>query len=126
MTQRFCPHCGYDLQLDSAIMIDEFMMMSSIAQLWWRDRPINTLNGVERSLCYTLMKAYPRPVRVDTIRSRLDSESEGNIVEVYVSRIRKKLSEAGVPNPIITAKGHGMHGRAYMWGSQRDLRSSQP
>lgn len=127
MTHAFCPHCGYDLQLDSAIMINDFMMMGSMGQLWWREHPIS-LPASERIICYTLMKAYPSPVRHDVILDRLDSDSESNVLDVYVHRIRKKLKEIGAPNPIVTARGSGSHGRAYIWSPEGDneLRASQP
>lgn len=36
-----------------------------------------------------------------------DFESTSNLVEVYIGRIRRKLSGAGVPDPITTSRGEG-------------------
>lgn len=108
-THHFCPHCGYDLVLDAPVLINDFSMMGAMSQLWWRDQPIGTLTGTERMICYTLMKAYPAAVRTSVILDRIDSEGEGKILNVYVFRIRKKLREAGAPNPIQAMLGRGPH-----------------
>jgi hypothetical protein len=53
------------------------------------------------------MKACPRPVRFDVILDRIDSDSEGNVIDVYMSRIRKKLRAIDAPIPFDIAEGAG-------------------
>jgi two-component system OmpR family response regulator len=36
-----------------------------------------------------------------------DFESDSNLVEVYIARIRRKLNAAGIPDPIVTLRGEG-------------------
>ncbi len=36
-----------------------------------------------------------------------DFESDSNLVEVYIARIRRKLTAAGMPDPIVTLRGEG-------------------
>lgn len=98
--------------LDAPVLIDDFSMMSSISDLWWRDKPV-PMAAAEKVICYTLMKAYPVPVRRDVILERLGSESDGNIIDVYVCRLRKKLREIGAPNPI--GMSQARFERAMVW-----------
>lgn len=113
MKHALCPHCGYDLQLDTPILIDDFSMMNSMSHLWWRDQVI-ALTSSERIVCYTLMKAYPGPVRTSVLLERLDSDAEhNNIINVYISRIRRKIRDVGAPNPIVTQGRDGV----YSWAT---------
>jgi DNA-binding response OmpR family regulator len=88
-------------------------MMSPTGYLYW-GMEVVALTASERSICYSLMKAYPDPVRVDVLLDRLDSEATGNAVDVYVHRIRKKLKTLGAPNPISAMRNRN-HPRAYIW-----------
>jgi two-component system OmpR family response regulator len=36
-----------------------------------------------------------------------DFDSDSNLVEVYIARIRRKLAAAGLPDPIVTLRGEG-------------------
>jgi len=112
-SHRFCPHCGYDLQLDGAVLINDFSMMGPMAPLWWGEQVVK-LTSAERMICYTLMKAYPSPVRISVLLDRVDSESDDNLIAVYLSRIRKKLREAGAPMPITSSRGR-YENRGYVW-----------
>lgn len=56
------------------------------------------------------MKAYPAAVKYATLLDRLDSEGTPNALNVFIHRIRHKLSELGIPNPIQTIRGNG-----YLW-----------
>jgi DNA-binding response OmpR family regulator len=109
----FCPHCGYDLVHDQPIILNDFSMLSSHSPLLYRGQPIK-LSAAMRSLCWTLMKSYPRPVREDVILDRMGSEAEGNVIDVYMSRIRKALREIKAPIPFenVTSK---LEMRAIVW-----------
>lgn len=108
-----CPHCGYDLRLDTPVLIDDFSMMSSVAVLRWEGEAVK-LTGSERILVYTLMKAYPAPVRLSVILDRMDSDATGNVIDVYLCRIRKKLRAIGAPNPIASVRNRGRE-RMFAW-----------
>jgi DNA-binding response OmpR family regulator len=111
----FCPHCGYDLRLDTPILLNDFSMMSSYSHLRWRGEAI-PLTSSERLLCYTLMKAYPSPVKLGVILDRIGSEASGNVIDVYVCRIRKKLRKIGAPNPITCPRTRNQE-RALAWAT---------
>jgi DNA-binding response OmpR family regulator len=113
VNQPFCPHCGFDLVQDAPILLGDFAMMSSISPLQWQGHSIK-LTAAERNLMWTLMKAAPRPVRFDVILDRIGSESEGNVIDVYMSRIRKKLRDLGAPVPFDSLKANNGY-RALYW-----------
>lgn len=80
------------------MIINDFSILSPLSPLCYKGQPIR-LAPACRYVCWILMKSFPRPVSVDTILNRLDSESEGNVVDVYLSRIRKELRAIGAPIP---------------------------
>lgn len=108
-----CPHCGYDLHLDLPILINDFAMAGMGSALIYKSRSVN-LTGAESALCYSLMKSFPAALRVDVILDRIGSEATGNVVQVLVCRIRKKLCAVGGPCPIISARRRGQIG-SYFW-----------
>lgn len=90
-------------------------MMGSIAHLRWRGEAVR-LTASERILCYTLMKVYPAPVKLSVILDRMDSDATGNVIDVHLCRIRKKLREIGAPDPIVTVRNRGRE-RAIAWST---------
>lgn len=113
MTEPFCPHCGCDLMKDQPIILNDFAMMGPMSPLTYKGDTIK-LATAERNLVWTLMKACPRPVRFDVILARIDSESEGNVIDVYMSRIRTKLRAIGAPIPFESLKERAGY-RALYW-----------
>lgn len=103
MSAPLCPHCGYDLIVDQPIIINDWAMMSPVTPLRYRGHPI-TLTGSERNIVWTVMKMCPQPVAFDVILERLGSESTGNLIDVYMSRMRKKFAAADMPMPIAAAR----------------------
>lgn len=108
----FCPHCGYDLARDAPLFLNGFSMLGPDSPLYYNGQRIR-LTGMEAALCWTLMKACPRPVRIDVILDRIGSEGEYNCISVLLTRIRKKLKAIGVTMPIEPMRHHG--GRGYTW-----------
>lgn len=108
----FCPHCGYDIALDAPILLNGFSMLSPGSPLFYEDVPLK-LTGFEKSLCWTLMKACPDPVRVDVILDRIGSEASYNGISVLLTRIRKKLRDLDVELPVRATYHHGARG--YLW-----------
>jgi DNA-binding response OmpR family regulator len=110
---RLCPHCGYDLVRDAPILLNDFSMLSSMSPLCYLGQPIK-LTPAERNVAWTIFKSYPRAVTIDVILDRLESEAEGNVIDVYLSRIRTKLREIGAPIPFEAAGGK-LGRRAVSW-----------
>lgn len=109
-----CPGCGRDLVPDQPVIINDFSMMSEMSPLYYRGRPIK-LTGSERTVLWAMLKAFPAPVSHEAILNRLDSEAEGNVVDVYASRIRAKLRVVGAPIPF-ESRSAARHGRrALCW-----------
>lgn len=107
MNHRFCPHCGYDLVKDQPIIINDFSMLGPQSPLYYRGTALNlTMTG--RNLCWTLMKNYPKPVRADVLLDRMDSIGTGNVIAVYLTRIRKELRKIGAPIPFHHVRGYGV------------------
>ncbi len=107
--RAFCRNCGADIVIDEQICIDEFSMLGDAYPLCYRGQPIKLTHG-ERTVAWSLLKAYPEHVRRTTLLDRLDSESANNILQVIICRIRHKLTEVGAPNAIETVWGAG-----YRW-----------
>lgn len=103
---RLCPHCGYDFVKDAPIILNDFSMMNAAAPLRYKGAVV-VVTPACRVVCWTLMKAFPRPVRLDVVLNRLGSEAEGNVVAVYLSRIRKALREVGAPIPFMSIRARG-------------------
>lgn len=103
----FCPHCGSDLKADAPIMLNEFSMFGDGYPLCYNGKPVK-LTPTENALIWTLLKAYPNTVRADAMLNRIGSEGNYNTVTVLISRIRRKLKAAAVPNHIETMWGTGV------------------
>lgn len=64
----------------------------------------------ERTLLEALLRAVPRPVAKEALEARLaglDRAPQSNAVEVYVHRLRARLSAAGAKAEIRTVRGLG-------------------
>lgn len=89
----FCPNCGIDLECDApitsgALMVDPRGMCELSGQ------PLPLQPG-EREVLHTLLKA-DGPVKKRIIAERIGYEGDGNIVEVYISRLRRKLGREAI------------------------------
>jgi DNA-binding response OmpR family regulator len=102
----FCPHCGADIRLDQPICLNDFSMFGDGYPLLYMLKPL-PLSRAQASLVWTLMKACPHKVSVDTIMIRIGSDCESNVIDVLVSRIRAICRELNVPNHIETMRGRG-------------------
>lgn len=100
---KMCPGCGRDLIADQPVIINDFSMFSGASTLFYRGNPVR-LTYSERTLMWSMMKAFPNPITHDAMLNRLDSEAEGNVIDVYMSRIRAKLRKIGAPIPFESIK----------------------
>lgn len=106
----YCPHCGYDSRLDTPVMINDFSMTGPGSALFYKECQVQ-LTGSEAALMFSLMKAYPDSVTIDALLERLGSTGSYNTVDVFCTRIRKKLRVCGAPVPFESANAFG---RRYM------------
>jgi DNA-binding response OmpR family regulator len=112
---KMCLGCGRDLVPDQPIIINDFSMLSAMSPLYYRGNPIK-LTFSERTVVWTMLKAFPHPVSHEVMLNRLDSEAEGNVIDVYVSRVRGKLRAAGAPIPFESqGAGRNVGRRALCW-----------
>ena len=116
MNVLVCPSCGYDLVRDSHIIINEFSMLSPGGDLYYRGERVQ-ITAAERMIIWSIMKAYPKPITHGSILNRLDSEAEGNVVDVHLTRIRNALRKMGAPIPFEPIRTNGQ-GRAHIWRPQ--------
>jgi hypothetical protein len=106
----------FDLAVpDQPVIINDFSMLSAMSPLYFKGNPIK-LTFSERTVVWAMMKAFPQPVSHEVMLNRLDSEAEGNVIDVYASRIRKKLRAAGAPIPFEShGSGRNAGRRAFCW-----------
>jgi DNA-binding response OmpR family regulator len=107
--KHFCPNCGTNVMRDAPILLNDFSMMGESFPLMFRNIPIKLTFG-ESSICWSLMKAYPDPVKCSVLLDRVDSDGTPNVCQVLICRIRAKIAKNGAPNPIET-----VHRRGYRW-----------
>lgn len=94
---------------DAPILIGHFSMLSPMSPLCYRGEAIN-LTPSMRDVCWAMMKSCPRPIGHDVLLQRLDSESSGNVIEVYLSKIRKALTAVGAPIPFTAVRSRRWSG----------------
>lgn len=112
---KMCPGCGLDLTPDQPIIINNFSMLSAVSPLYYLGKPIK-LTFSERTVVWAMMKAFPHPVSHEVMLNRLDSEAEGNVIDVYASRVRAKLRAVGAPIPFESqSAGRNIGRRSFCW-----------
>lgn len=110
----FCPHCGYDIRLDTPVLINDFLMLGPGCDLFYQGHEVR-LTGSEGTLMFSLMKAYPEAVTIDSLLDRMGSAGAYNTIAVFATRIRHKLKAIGAPIPF---EAKHAFGRRYMrWKS---------
>lgn len=105
---EFCPHCGYNLARDEAIVLGAWRLEPG--GVWYKGEFQDQITSAEAAMLHTLAKAGGRPVTSATIAARISSATENptNIISVHAHRLRSKLSVV----PFETA-----HGRGYRWAA---------
>lgn len=112
MTHAFCPHCGFDLEASAPIKIGAFEMRTPDSDLLVGGGAIHFPTS-ERIILHTLMLAAPNPVDRLILRERIGTEADGNVLDVFISRIRARITAAGFEPPIKTVWGVG-----YAWAAE--------
>jgi DNA-binding response OmpR family regulator len=109
-----CPGCGRDLVADQPVILNGFSMLSESSPLYFNGKAIR-LTGSERVVVWSMMKAFPMPVTHQAMLNRLDSDAEGNVIDVYCSRIRAKLRAVGAPIPFESRSAAKFGRRQLCW-----------
>lgn len=105
----FCPHCGFNLERDQPVERDGFVIDPRGA-VRFCGHPVR-LTPAETQIMHTLAAADGRSVRVSTILERLGCEdAQYNRVSVSISKIKRTLTQSGIPFPIRSDWGRG-----YRW-----------
>jgi DNA-binding response OmpR family regulator len=108
-----CPHCGYDIEMDMPVLINDFSMTGAGYPLFYRGLKVELTHG-EALVCWSLMKNFPHYVTKPVLMERIGSDSDDdNMITILVSRIRRKFREMGAPNAIATIAQH----RSYAWST---------
>ena len=99
-----------DIELDKPLRIDQYAMVGPGYPLTYQGVDLRLTPG-EATVVWSLMKAYPAHVSRWTLLERLGAEeATGNLIQVLVCRIRKKMSQAGAAPSIETVSRRG-----YRW-----------
>jgi DNA-binding winged helix-turn-helix (wHTH) protein len=104
---QICPECSASLTVDipvehNGVLADPACYSATVDGIRVR------LTASEFKLLYVLLKASPRPLGRDSLFYRVvpNEDTESNVIEVYLCRLRRKLSLMGVDR-IRTIKGVG-------------------
>jgi DNA-binding response OmpR family regulator len=90
-----CPYCGYNLVADDVLEIDGFRLdPRGVAH--WQGKQIE-MHPWHALILHSLAKAGGRPLSDTVLLERLGSEATRHSVHVYVSRLKRELTDAGVP-----------------------------
>lgn len=117
---HYCPSCGYNLERDPVITIDGYRLDPTAGTVW-RDGYWLPLSRSEFHLLYSLAAAKGRVVAKQPLMLRISDGETESIVNVFVSRIRAKLLDAGWPNLIETVWGRG-----YRWAPGAAVVDNRP
>lgn len=111
--RHFCPNCGWNVDRDSPVIINDFSMAAEGRPLLYKGKRV-PLTPSEERVCWSLLKAYPDHVKLDTLAIRCGSQGYSDTIKVYVCRIRRKLRALGCANAI-----DNIWGRGYRWHVDR-------
>lgn len=112
--ERLCPHCGFDLKVDSPVMLDDFSMDGAGYPLLYKGRPVKLTHG-EALICWALMKAYPDFVTLGALLGRISVDGDNeDTIRTLICRLRQKLRDISAGPLIETVWGR----HAYRWSPQ--------
>ena len=100
-----CPNCGLDLIPDEPISRGP-ITMTPYGNCQWHGKPLKLTPG-EKAVLWAILKADGGVVSRNALNERIGYENDYNVVDVYLSRIRRKMN-AIAPHPIETIHGLGL------------------
>jgi DNA-binding response OmpR family regulator len=110
--RHFCPNCGWSVDRDTPVIINDFSMFADGYPLLYKGEKVPLTAG-EARVCWSLLRAFPDHVSVDTLAIRCSSNGFNDTIKVLICRIRRKLRDIGCENQIETIWGMG-----YRWSTR--------
>ncbi|TMJ19010.1 MAG: winged helix-turn-helix domain-containing protein [Alphaproteobacteria bacterium] len=102
----FCPGCGCNLEAERPVLIGE-LAHDPRGFTRWRGS-ILSFTAAEHLVFGSLAQAGGAIVARAVLCERVGNETLGNVIEVFMTRIRRKLRDAGAPATIVqTVIGRG-------------------
>jgi DNA-binding response OmpR family regulator len=100
-----CPSCGFNLARDEIVESGDWRL-DPRGEIYHAGRLVRLPPAIN-ILIHSIAAADGRVMGVEALENRIGTESNGNIITVYVSRFRTLLRELGIPDPIKTVWGKG-------------------
>lgn len=97
----FCPHCGYNLRADEPIVSGVWRITPYSVEYNGRLIPLTASQNI---MLHSIAAAGGEPVKPRVLAERIDSNTDGNVVQVLMVRIRKALP--GVPIKTVWNAGY--------------------
>lgn len=104
----FCPSCGLDLRRDELIERDGFTFDPRGAAFF--GGKALRLTRAEIGILQTLAKAEGRPVVAGAISGRVGNGGGGDSIRTIICKLRHRLADLAIPDPI-----ESVWGRGYRW-----------
>lgn len=101
---HFCPNCGYNREPDPVVEFGGWTLNPRWLAAEFQGVPVHFTRS-EFVMLYAVMAGNGDTVTRDVIRERTGTEADGNIIDVWAFRIRRKLS--GTPVTIKSVFGTG-------------------
>lgn len=101
----FCPACGHNLAADAPVHVDGWTLTPTSAE---RDGVRVHVTTAEAIMLHSIASAGGEPVRSSALSERAGVDSDSNVVQVLICRLRKKGA------PIET-----QHGAGYRWAREQ-------
>lgn len=105
-----CPCCGYSLEQDKVIERDGFML-DPRGPVAFDGAPV-PISKQQSEILFAIAAEEGRLARHAMLAERIGYEGDLNSVVVQVSKMRRRLEQHRIPNPIYTVDGFG----GYAWG----------
>ena len=110
---KFCRVCGANMTADEPVERDG-LSVDPAGPVIWHGAPVR-LTRAELIVLHSLVTEATRPVTRGALMERIGSDVDTNVIEMLVTRIKKKLRTVG-PEPLLTSVwGSG----AYTWGVEK-------
>ena len=96
---RFCPGCGRNLVAEKPIELGA-LTFEPHGFIWWHDQ-VARVTAAQHELLAGLVHAGGAIVRRSILAERIGNDTDGNVVEVLMSRLRRALRDVGAPADVI-------------------------
>jgi DNA-binding response OmpR family regulator len=107
-----CPSCGHNLEVERAVAIGR-LSYDPRGFTWWNDAFVR-LTPAMHLIVGTLIHARGALVPGHILAERIGYEGDGNVVDVFLTKIRRGFREAGAPANLfenVRGRGHRLNVR---------------